>query len=73
MKNKTSNLVKYDNYRSMTLVIMFAKVFELCLSIRLTQILHTDELQFGFVPGKLRLSKSFIHIRVSSKLFYGTR
>ena len=41
-----------DNYRLVSLVSMFSKVFELCISDRLVTLLCVDDLQFGFVPGK---------------------
>ena len=52
VKDKTCNLDKYDNYRPISLVSMFSKVFELCLSERLANFVNFDELQFGFVQGK---------------------
>ncbi len=42
----------YDNYRPLSLVDMFSKLLELCISPRLVKLLHVHELQYGFVAGK---------------------
>ena len=31
---------------------MFSKILELCISARIVPLLHVDDLQYGFVPGK---------------------
>jgi hypothetical protein len=52
VKDKNGKCDSFDNYRPISLVTMFSKVFELCIANRLSSLLNVDELQFGFVSGK---------------------
>ena len=49
-KNDKTNCI--DNYKPVSLVSIFSKIFELCISDRLVNLLCVDDLQFGFVSGK---------------------
>jgi exonuclease III len=51
VKEKNGNNDSFDNYRPISLVTMFSKVFELCISQHLEWLFKVDELQFGFVSG----------------------
>ena len=52
VKDKNGKTDSIDNYRLPSLVSMFSKVFELCISDRLITLLCVDDLQFGFVLDK---------------------
>ena len=52
VKDKNGKTDCIDNYRPVSLVSMFSKVFELCVSDRLVILLCVDDLQFGFVSSK---------------------
>ena len=52
VKDKNGKTDCFDNYGPISIVSMFSKVFELCISDRLVTLLCIDDLQFGFVLGK---------------------
>jgi hypothetical protein len=52
VKDKNGKCNDYENFRPISLVNMLSKVFELCISLRLSNLFKVDDLQFGFVEGK---------------------
>ena len=51
-KDKLSKLDSFENYRPISLVSLFSKVFELSIGNRLTSLFNVDGLQYGFVRDK---------------------
>lgn len=52
IKDKNSKVDCFSNYRPVSLVTMFSKVFEFCWRVRLEPLLTHNELQYGFVPNR---------------------
>lgn len=52
IKDKNGKVDRFSNYRPVSLVTMFSKVFEFCLRIRLEPLLTHNDIQYGFVPNK---------------------
>ena len=52
VKDTNGGYGEYDNYRPISLVNLFSKLLELCMSERLNHLFKVDELQYGFVAGK---------------------
>ena len=48
VKDSQGDLSDTSNYRGITLSTLPAKLFELALQAKISHLLHTDELQFGF-------------------------
>ena len=52
VKDKLGDLTSCNNYRPISLVSMFSKTFEICLSQKLSLDKFFDSLQYGFTSGK---------------------
>jgi Reverse transcriptase (RNA-dependent DNA polymerase) len=52
IKDKSVKTDVFDNYRPISLVHIFSKVFELCIAQRMYSYFEPDELQYGFVNGR---------------------
>ncbi len=60
VKNKNVKLDSFDNYRPIFLVSMFSKVFELCISSRLSRVVMIDHLQqFEYDENKRNLPHKY--------------
>ena len=51
-KDNGNKCETFDEYRPVSLVTIFSKIFESCLLENLGKFLLFDELQFGFIPNK---------------------
>ena len=69
VKDKNGNNESFDNYRPISLVTMFSKVFKLYLSQRLELLFKFDELQFGFVFGICSRQKAKSSLETVSNYF----
>ena len=64
IKDKNGKSDAYDNYRPISSVTMFSKIFKLCVRTRIVPLLHVDDLQYGFCVRK-GMSENFVYVGFS--------
>ena len=58
LKDKSGNCTTVSNYRPISLINMFARVFEFCIDIRLAEIFRFDGVQNVFVTIRKTIRKT---------------